>query len=238
MATELYIEFCRSGVSSMSNQIWEEMWKRNDIAFHQNQANPLLQTYIPRLNLPEGSTILVPMCGKSLDMSLLAGMGYHVLGIELSNIAIRAYFAAAQEKPTRQKAGQFLRWQAGNTELWCGDIFDLTAHDIGHVHLLYDNASLTALPTEDRARYIEHFRNRLAPDSETLLITTESAEHVPSLAGNHIDSEIQSLYTSHYQIELLHCQGALLQDPSHPHATHTFMEEKVYWMKPRMDQQV
>ena len=222
----------------MSNRIWKEMWKRNDIAFHQSQASPLLETYISRLNLPEGATILVPMCGKSLDMSLLVAMGFRVLGIELSNVAIRAYFATANQKPSRQKVGRFIRWHAGNVELWCGDIFDLTAEDIGHIHLLYDNASLTALPAEDRAKYIEHFRNRLAPDGETLLITTESPEHTSTANGNHIDDEIQSLYGGHYLIKLLHCQRAMLQDPSHPHAAHAPMEEKVYWMRPRIDRQV
>ena len=122
----------------MSNKVWKEKWKRNDIAFHQSTASHLLKKHLLQLNIPAGSEILVPMCGKSLDMNILADMGYNVIGIELSNIAIKAYFDALNVKPTREKNRRFIRWKHKNTEIWCGDIFDLTEKEIGHIRVLYD----------------------------------------------------------------------------------------------------
>jgi Thiopurine S-methyltransferase (TPMT). len=39
--------------------------------------------------------VLVPLCGKSLDMDWLLDAGYKVFGIELSNIAIQAFLCRA-----------------------------------------------------------------------------------------------------------------------------------------------
>ena len=77
----------------MSNQQWKAKWKRDDIAFHQSEINPLLPQFWPTLGLTVGDTVLVPLCGKSLDMDWLLAAGYKVFGIELSNIAIQAFFA-------------------------------------------------------------------------------------------------------------------------------------------------
>jgi len=79
----------------MSNQQWKAKWKRDDIAFHQSQINPLLPQFWPTLGLTVGDTVLVPLCGKSLDMDWLLDAGYKVFGIELSNIAIQAFLCRA-----------------------------------------------------------------------------------------------------------------------------------------------
>lgn len=76
----------------MSNQRWKNKWKQDDIGFHQLHINPLLPQFWPNLNLTAGDTVLVPLCGKSLDMSWFLAEGYKVIGIELSNIAIQAFF--------------------------------------------------------------------------------------------------------------------------------------------------
>lgn len=212
----------------MSNKIWKSMWKHNQFQFHQPIINPLLQQYLPQLQLSANDDILVPLCGKSLDMDLLIDSGYHVIGIELSKIAIQAYFDARNIKPQHEKKGQFIRWWHNDIEIWCGDIFNLTDNDISHVKTLYDCASLTALPSESRPHYVQHFYEKLSKQSQILLITTESADEHQLESASMIDSEVQSLYENYYQIELLHGQSSLKQDPEHPGAAIMPMDEKVY----------
>ena len=212
----------------MSNKIWKAKWKRNDIGFHQPAINPLLQQYLPQLHLSANDDILVPLCGKSLDMDLLTDSGYHVIGIEVSKVAIQAYFDARNVKPKREKKGKFIRWWHQDMEIWCGDIFNLSANEIGHVKTLYDCASLTAFPPDSRPYYVRHFYEKLSQHSQILLITTETADEQQQNSVSTIDSEIQSLYEANYHIELLHGQSSLKQDPEYPDEPNKPMEEKVY----------
>ncbi len=216
----------------MSNQQWKAKWKRDDIAFHQLQINPLLPQFWPTLGLTVGDTVLVPLCGKSLDMDWLLDAGYKVFGIELSNIAIQAFFAGRGLVPNRQRHGRFIRWSHGHVEIWCGDLFDLCAADLLEISAIYDCAALTALPEATRSQYVRHLGALLPSASQILLLTTESADEITTVLPLAIDSEVASLYASRYSIELLHGNQCMKVDPEYPHEAARMLEEKVYRMRP------
>ena len=145
----------------MSNQRWKAKWKADDIAFHQPQIHPHLIRFWPQLALPEGATVLVPLCGKSLDLGWLHQQGHRVIGVELSHIAIAAFFAERGLQPQRQRLGRFQRYWAGTLELWCGDLFDLRREDLGDIAAVYDCAALTALPAASRGHYVRQLSSLL-----------------------------------------------------------------------------
>jgi thiopurine S-methyltransferase len=215
----------------MNNQLWKAKWQRNDIAFHQHSINPLLQQFLPTLGLSAGDYLLVPLCGKSVDMNWLSKSGFHVIGVELSKIAIQAYFDALKVKPETRRQGSFTRWSYEHIEIWCGDIFDLTRTDMSKVKLLYDNASLTAFPADVRTRYVRHFSDKLPQDCQILLITDETPDELQFNSVKTIDSEVSALFSRDYQIELLHGKNCIKKDPENPHAPEQPMEEKVYLIK-------
>ena len=98
----------------MSNQRWKAKWKADDIAFHQHKIHPHLIRFWPQLALPVGATVLVPLCGKSLDLGWLHQQGHRVIGVELSHIAIAAYFAErAAAAPTPGPLPALLGGHAG-----------------------------------------------------------------------------------------------------------------------------
>lgn len=212
----------------MSNALWKAKWKRNDIAFHQSVINPLLKTFLPNLGLSAGDSILVPMCGKSLDMDWLTLSGLHVIGVEISNIAIQDFFEARQLKPQQKKHGAFTRWWHGDIDIWCGDIFDLKLSQMRGVSSLYDCASLTALPPAGRVAYVQHFLKVLPIKSQILLMTTESPDELQFDSASCIDSEVQALYEKHYRISLLHGKTRIKIDPEYPLEPARPMQEKVY----------
>ena len=76
----------------MKKDFWLERWEREEIGFHQNEINPHLRQYWQELSLSPDSEVFVPLCGKSIDMLWLRRQGYSVLGVELSNIAVQAFF--------------------------------------------------------------------------------------------------------------------------------------------------
>ena len=217
----------------MSNQRWKAKWKANDIAFHQAQSNPYLPQYWPILALEPGCSVLVPLCGKSHDLTWLQTQGHKVIGVELSHIASEAFFAERSLTPSRQRRGRFTRWYHGSIEIWCGDLFDLKASELGEIAAIYDCAALTALPQSSRSSYVRHLSGLLNPDSQILLFTTESGDESLSDSAKTPDSEVLELYQSRFVIELLHGQSCIKIDPAFPHEPAKKMDEKVYRMGPR-----
>lgn len=215
----------------MSKQLWKAKWKRNDIAFHQHAINPLLQQYLPTLGLSAGDSLLVPLCGKSVDMGWMKQNGFRVIGVEVSEIAIQACLDAMQIKPVCKQHGRFMRWTHENIELWCGDIFDLSLTDLSEVKALYDCASLTAFPAPVRIQYVHHFLQNLPQHSQILLITDETPDEQQFNSVKTIDSEVSALYATDYQIELLHGKNCIKTDPEHPELPAIPMQEKVYLIK-------
>jgi len=70
---------------------WHARWQQRQIGFHQADIHPLLRQFWATLNLPADSEVLVPLCGKSKDMLWLHQQGHAVLGVELSEIALREF---------------------------------------------------------------------------------------------------------------------------------------------------
>ena len=93
----------------MHEDFWQERWARNEIGFHLREVNPYLQRHWPDLELASGAQVLVPLCGKSLDMAWLAGQGYRVLGVELAESAVIAFFAEQELTPEIDQYGAFRR---------------------------------------------------------------------------------------------------------------------------------
>lgn len=78
----------------MQPEFWHKRWTSNQIGFHLPEVNPYLQRYWPQLGLEEGARVLVPLCGKSLDLLWLAKCGHEVLGVELSEKAVEDFFTS------------------------------------------------------------------------------------------------------------------------------------------------
>ncbi|AOW04991.1 putative thiopurine S-methyltransferase [Yarrowia lipolytica] len=189
----------------MKPEFWQDRWNKDQIGWHQKSANPHLVKYWPTLNISQGSTVIVPLCGKSLDMRWLEGLGYNVLGVELSEKACKQYFDQMELEPkvSKNASGKFTIYEAGNTQIWCGDLFDLDADDVKYVSALYDRASVIALPPDMRERYAAHL-GALIPDPQGLIITLDydqSKMNGPPHAVS--DAEVQRLFGTNWKLTLL-----------------------------------
>jgi len=83
-----------------NKNLWLERWENREIGFNQEEPNPFMVHYFERLNLEKASQILVPLCGKTIDISWLLAQGYSVVGIELSETAVRELFEELGVVPT------------------------------------------------------------------------------------------------------------------------------------------
>ncbi len=154
----------------MRNNYWLERWKNNQIDFHLSGVNPLLECYWPQLNIAQQSNVFVPLCGKSVDLLWLANKGYHVIGIELSQIACEAFFLENKLSFSTKVTGEFTLFYNERITLYCGDFFALTAEMLPPLAAIYDRAALIALPDELRQRYANHLNQFMNNHCQMLLI--------------------------------------------------------------------
>jgi thiopurine S-methyltransferase len=194
----------------MEHDFWHERWKEGQIGFHQDRVNSYLTQHLTRTGAQKGGTVLVTLCGKSLDMLWLHEQGFDVVGVEISPLAVEAFFSENDLQPTITTSGKFQRFHAENITLLCGDFFDLTTADIGDVAAVYDRASLIALPPEMRPRYAEHLTNLLPHGTNVLLVTMDyPQEQMQGPPFSVSESEVYDLYDHNFEITRLESMDIL-----------------------------
>ncbi|NYT65098.1 thiopurine S-methyltransferase [Alcaligenaceae bacterium] len=198
----------------MEGEFWLERWREGQTFFHQKRITPLLQKFWPALNLPAGSLVFVPLCGKSLDMLWLAQQGHRVLGVELSPLAVRQFFDENQLQPTIHDSASGQHYVSGNIEIICGDIFNLDAATLSSCVGVYDRAALVALPTDLRTRYVQHVYGQLSDNYLGLLLTLEYDQNLmdgPPFSVH--ETEVQTLFSAHSTAALLDRRSILDKEP-------------------------
>ncbi|MBX8472016.1 MULTISPECIES: thiopurine S-methyltransferase [unclassified Pseudomonas] len=212
----------------MQPEFWHKKWESNQIGFHQPEVNPYLQRHWPDLAIPAQARVLVPLCGKSLDLLWLAGCGHQVLGVELSEKAVEDFFLEQQLQAQVSEQGDFKVYRAGSIELWCGDFFSLTAADVAGCTALYDRAAVIALPPAMRERYAAHLQG-LLPICRGLLVTLDyDQSQMPGPPFSVDDAEVQRLLGSTWRVEMLEEQDVLGDSWKFVQAGVTRLEERVY----------
>ena len=161
----------------MEAEFWHKRWQDSLIPFHKAQVNDYLERYFERLGLTQGDRVLVPLCGKSVDMVWLRDRGCAVTGVELSDIAVRDFFSEQGIAATESEDGAFHVREGKGITLLSGDFFALGSERTANVSAVYDRAALIALPEEMRARYVDHLLSLLAPQVPMLLLTFEYPAH-------------------------------------------------------------
>ena len=188
----------------MDANFWQQRWASNQIGFHAEVTHPQLIQHWPSLGLAPGSRVFVPLCGKSLDLVWLRAQGHPVVGVELSPIAIEAFFAERQLTPVLTQDGPFTRYAAGGYTVFCGDYFATTATRLGPFDAVYDRAALIALPPTLRPDYARHLGTLARSAARVLLITVQYApEQVTPPPFAVDDSEVLTSYGTDWQVARL-----------------------------------
>ncbi|ANP76706.1 thiopurine S-methyltransferase [Vibrio crassostreae 9CS106] len=152
-------------------EFWHNKWAANQIGFHLEDVNPLLIKFWEKTEPSYEKSVFVPLCGKSEDLIWLASKHEEVQGVELSQIAVRAFFSEHFYTPTvTQISGQHELYQFDELNIYTGDYFSAP---IQPVDTIYDRASLVALPEEMRVQYVERLKQLLKPGGKILLVTLD-----------------------------------------------------------------
>jgi thiopurine S-methyltransferase len=156
----------------MYPEFWHQRWVNKQTGFHEPAVNRLLVTHLPALGLARGARVLLPLCGKTLDIDWLLAVGFRVAGVELSGLAVAQLFERLGVTPVVRSVGALECHSTTGLDVFVGDIFGLSAEALGAVDAVYDRAALIALPPAMRLLYARHVR-ALAGGSPQLVVTLE-----------------------------------------------------------------
>lgn len=149
---------------------WIERWKAGRTGWHEPGGNAGLHAHWQRVNA--GMRVLVPLCGKSPDLLWLAEQGHEVVGVELSAIAVRAFFEENELAHSVDESGALPAWRAGDMPITIlqGDYF---AAELSGCDALYDRGALVAMSAEVRPAYVEKTQRCLNAGAGCLIVTLE-----------------------------------------------------------------
>jgi thiopurine S-methyltransferase len=181
---------------------WLDRWKKGTTGWHRSDINPQLIENINQLAEARTQKIFVPLCGASLDMKYLIDQGFHVVGVELSSLAIDRFFNENKIKHKVSKVEDFDFYQGKNIDIYCGDFFKFKKNYLYDASCVYDRAALIALNPDLQKKYVVHLKEILPNSSKILLLTMfypqNEMEGPPFSVG---DDNVEELFSEFKEIK-------------------------------------
>lgn len=219
----------------MEISYWQSRWQKQKTGWHMQTVFPLLKTYWKHLNLSQNAVVLVPLCGKSLDLDWLLRQEYHVIGVDVSEIALKEVINRSGAAFTSSTKGSFTCFRSDALQLWCGDVLTLQKQWLPPVDAIYDKAALIALPPHKRGDYAHTLRSLLQPHTQIFMnsFEYEQKEMTGPPFAVFLD-EIERQYGDLFKINLLY-EHALLKKLTNfqRRGLRSYLTEKVYHLSPK-----
>ena len=208
------------------NQFWLDKWNHKKIGFHESQPHNLLTQFWVYLKVSNTAKVLVPLCGKSIDMIWLKASGHGVTGVELSDTAILSFFDENQIDVEIQHRDKNNYYVGENLTIWEADIFNLPNIEFESHRVIYDRAALAAINPRQRLRYAQIFTDNMPSGSFIFLIVLEYDKAL--LSGPPFSlakDDIELLYGKSWDIKEIERQATMVKD--HPGVEVLYILEKV-----------
>ncbi|GAA4467983.1 thiopurine S-methyltransferase [Nibrella saemangeumensis] len=213
----------------MEKQFWFKSWELEGhyTSFHRRDIHPFVMEHLTPEVLT-GKSIFVPLCGKAVDMVYFSLYAERVIGVEIVEKAVFQFFD--ENKLSYERIGN--RFVSGNITIFCADMFTLTPEEVGEIDLVYDRASLVALPFSMRMNYLRKLEELTQPGCIYFLNTLEYAPTMDTPPFSIPPAEVER-YFSNYAIN--HVESSLQPNHGMVHKfgleyliEHGFMMQKLY----------
>lgn len=216
----------------MNREFWQSRWEQGKIGFHQQQINPHLKRFWANLGVSSGQ-VFVPLCGKSQDMLWLCEQGHAVLGVEIVPQAVEAFFAEHMLEAKIQTLGNFVVWESHDLQIYCGDFFALERPTLSVVVAVYDRAALIAMPSFQRASYVQHLRAVLPAAAKILLVVMDYPQHEMKGPPFAVEvGETEDLFGEGFLVQQIYAEDILAADPKFRDKGLSYLEERIYVLNP------
>ena len=220
----------------MDKAFWQERWQRRDIGFHQLQIHEQLKRLWPSLNLARGSTVFVPLAGKSRDMVWLATQGHRVIGVELSDIAVREFFEEGGETPKRTLAGKLRNLLRRSIQHILRRLFRAAGRGVAGRRCCLRSCRADCAATRHAAALCRYpcahcpARRRHFPHRRRL---SGAGDHRPAVLPFHRRRDRAGFLASAFEIAVLEARDGLAASDNLKKRGVTRLEETVYLLRRR-----
>ena len=201
--------------SSSSGRLarWSHAWKARygtTPGFHRWEPNKNLRENYARLveglggggNV--GGSVLVPLCGKTVDMLWLAAQGHRVVGVEGVQQAIDQFQDESCAMQMTKDATGVTVWKGTDVpgiSIVQTDYLQLSQTTVGEqIDFVWDRAALVAIEPSDREEYAAKTASLCASRAKILLNTVEYPGPPYKMLGPPFSvslEEVKSLYEPH-----------------------------------------
>ncbi|KAJ4723902.1 Thiocyanate methyltransferase 1 [Melia azedarach] len=149
---------------SDSSAGWEKCWEQGLTPWDLGQATPIVVHLHQSGALPKGRA-LVPGCGTGYDVVAMASPDRYVLGLEISDIAIKKAKELSSLLPNAKYIGflkaDFFTWRPA-------ELFDL----------IFDYTFFCAIEPDMRAAWAQKIKDLLKPDGELITLIFPISDHI------------------------------------------------------------
>lgn len=218
----------------MFKEFWDKRWAESQIGFHEGRPNALLERFGEHLRADFGRRVLVPLCGKAVDLRWLAERGFDVLGVEFVQRAAEAFFVEnfGELEVERGEDGGLPCLSAGGVRIAVGDFFAWDPRRSEPLAVAYDRAALVAVRPEDRERYAAHLVGALPPGGRILLVTFAYDSSLMNGPPFSVDGdEVQRLFATTCRIERLADEDILDKEPRFRQRGLTWLREQAWLLE-------
>ena len=126
-------------------------------------------------------TVLISLCGDSPDLEWLCSKGYSVVGLELSETAVKAIFDKARAGPIPFEVSSeegFMIYSATDgkpLKVYVGDFFGdrMNPDLLGTFNCIWDAHGIVSIPVGQQQRYAEKLFTFLKPGGKILFSTVD-----------------------------------------------------------------
>jgi thiopurine S-methyltransferase len=167
---------------------WTNKWNSNQSYWHISEVNPVLKKYENKLipNPTNGTTILFPLCGKTVDMLYFVDKGYNVVGIEGVEAAILEYLRESDIKynllNVDHKETKLKVFTAGKLTIICANYFTteplkptkgIPDYATRKVDAVFDRGSMMAVLPSLVNNYVKFMKKWINSGAKILLYAPE-----------------------------------------------------------------
>ncbi|KAB5554974.1 S-adenosyl-L-methionine-dependent methyltransferase [Coniochaeta sp. 2T2.1] len=187
---------------------WDSLWKESYTPWDRGGPSLALADAIldhpelfpspsPAATSSEGKrgTALVPGCGRGYDVLLLSALGYDVVGLDYSDVAVEEAARTGEAVREGKDKGVYdgvaggrergrVRWVRGDffDDGWLGDVGKEGGGE-GGFDLVFDYTFFCALPPEARPKWAKRMSGLLNPDTGRLICLEWPLGKDPSMGG-------------------------------------------------------
>ncbi len=185
----------------MDHEFWHNAWAKSEQpGWQQTEANSALVAHWRASR----STVFVPLCGRSPDLQWLHKQGHQVVGIDLSEAAIRRFFEDRSIAFAVDVVDGFKVYRADGYTLYAGDYFSLTAGHLSEVRDVYDRAALVAMPESMRGGYARHLQHIIPGGATVFMVLIDYDQSLMKGPPFSVpESQVRHYYSERYNIEIL-----------------------------------